>query len=110
MKRFHMITALAGCTVFVTGAGLAAAATPDADVPSVTVRIGDLDLHTDSGVRVLYRRLSAAAAKVCPDPESLDLATLTAMQACRKQAIDRAVNTLSESHLVELRDPRSKRG
>jgi UrcA family protein len=36
------------------------------DVPSIAVKYSDLNLATEEGSRVLYRRLEAAAGKVCP--------------------------------------------
>jgi len=110
MKTSSLMTALAGCTALVAGAGLASAATPDTDVLSTTVRYADLDLSTDSGMHTLYRRLSAAAARVCPYPSSRDLAAYSAAQACRAQAVERAARSISESRLVEVRDNRSKAG
>jgi UrcA family protein len=84
-------------------AGVAAAATPADDVPSVVVRYGDLNLQTDDGLRTLYRRLSAAAAKVCPVPSSsVDLSQVMAARSCQAAAIARATRSLSDPHLVEV--------
>jgi UrcA family protein len=110
MKTSSLMTALAGCAALAAGAGLASAATPDTDVPTTKVRYSDLDLTTDSGMHTLYQRLSAAAARVCPAPSSRDLAAFSAAQACRTQAVERAVHSISESRLVELRDNRGKAG
>jgi UrcA family protein len=110
MKMSRIIATFAGCTALVAGAGFASAATPDTDVPSTTVRYSDLNLSTDSGVHRLYQRLTAAAARVCPDPSSRDLAAYSAAQACRTQAVERAARTINESHLVQIRDNHSKAG
>ena len=37
------------------------------DVPSIAVKYSDLNLATEEGARILYRRLEAAATKVCPE-------------------------------------------
>jgi UrcA family protein len=110
MKTSSLITALGGSLALLAGAGLASAATPDSEIPATKVQYGDLDLHTDSGMRVLYRRLAGAAARVCPDPGSRDLTVVAATEACRRQAIARAARTITESQLVEIRDYRSKAG
>ena len=51
----------------------AAGAFPMNDEPSTTVKMGDLDLNTDSGRRALLDRLSKAANRVCRDaPVAMD--------------------------------------
>jgi UrcA family protein len=83
--------------------GIAAAATPSDDAPSVVVRYGDLNLQTDAGLRTLYRRLSVAAAKVCPLPSSnADLSQLMVARSCQAAAIARATRSLPDPHLVEV--------
>lgn len=110
MKTSNLITTIAGCAALIAGAGLASAATPDTDVLTTTVRYSDLDLGTDSGMHTLYQRLHAAAARVCPEPASRDLAAFSATQTCRTQAVARAAQSISASRLVEVRDNRSKAG
>jgi UrcA family protein len=93
------------------GVGVAAAATPDNDAPSIVVRYGDLNLQTDAGLRTLYRRLSVAATRVCPVPASNhDLATLDAARSCQSAAIARATRSLHDPHLVEVFKERFKVG
>jgi UrcA family protein len=92
-------------------AGVAAAATPANEAPSVVVRYGDLDLHTDAGLRTLYRRLSVAATRVCPVPGSnVDLAALSAARSCQSAAIARATQSLHDPQLVEVIKARFKVG
>ena len=92
-------------------AGLAGAATPDDEAPSIVVHYGDLNLQTDSGLRTLQRRLSAAAAKVCPTPISnSDLEGVTAAHNCRAAAIARATRSLPDEHLVEVMTRRLQAG
>jgi len=92
-------------------AGLAAAAPSSADVPSVVVRYGDLNLQTEAGVRTLYRRLARAAAQVCPVPLSnLDLTQLGSARSCQAAAIARATASLHDPRLVEVIRARFKTG
>jgi UrcA family protein len=81
-------------------AGTASATTPAADVPSATVRFGDLNLATEQGARTLYRRIAMVAKQVCPDGGSRDLSRLAHAQACQKQAIERAVREVNSPHLA----------
>ncbi len=109
---FARVTGAAALLLLACGsAGFAAAATPADDVPTVVVRYGDLDLQTDAGLRVLQRRLSAAASKVCPAPYSnVDLAGLSVARRCQAAAIDRATRSLHDPHLVEVLNSRFKAG
>jgi UrcA family protein len=63
------IAMLVGC-LLAGSLGVAQAATPADDVPTVVVSYGDLDLSTTDGANVLYKRISVAAHKVCPFEES----------------------------------------
>jgi UrcA family protein len=93
------------------GAGVAAAATPDSDAPSVVVRYGDLNLQTDAGLRTLYRRLSVAASRVCPAADAArELAASLAAHSCQAAAIARATRSLPDPHLVEVVRERFKVG
>ncbi|MBS0612348.1 MAG: UrcA family protein [Proteobacteria bacterium] len=80
--------------------GTAAAATPD-EPPSVRVGYGDLNLDTDAGAHVLYRRLRAAARQVCSDDaDSREVARAANARACQHQAIERAVRTVGSPRLA----------
>jgi len=82
-------------------AGTAAATTPD-DPPSVRVGYGDLNLDTDAGARMLYRRLLVAAQQVCPDADSRELARAANARACQHQAIERAVRAVGSPKLAAV--------
>jgi UrcA family protein len=108
---FARVSGAAALLLACGAAGLAAAATPVDQVPSVVVRYGDLNLQSDDGLLALHRRLSAAASKVCPKPSSnLDLAGLTLARSCQSAAIARAMRSLHDPHLVELMTTRFKAG
>jgi UrcA family protein len=89
--------------------GVAHAATPLDEVPTVVVKYGDLDLSTRDGARALYKRISYAAAEVCPE-DSRDLARHAQAQACREAAIARAVRDINRPQLAALHDAHTKRG
>ena len=103
------LTAIAGCMV-AAGAGSAGAATLPSDAPSVVVRYADLDITTQQGANALYRRIAAAAQRVCPDADIRDLDLSSQIRACQKQAIARAVQAISSPLLAALSAENAKRG
>ena len=71
-------------------------------VPTLVVKYADLDLSTDAGARKLYARLSAATRRVCADPGSRDLRMQALADACRQQALDRAVRAVNNTALAAV--------
>jgi UrcA family protein len=101
---------LLGGLAGVMAAGAAGAATSDNDPPSIVVKYSDLTLATDSGVNQLYRRITAAARQVCPDAPIRDLGMRQQVQACRNQAVARAVRQIDNSRLAALHASHTKNG
>ena len=110
MKTSAALSILAACGLGVASLGVAAAATPESDAPSVTVHYGDLNLSTDQGTRELYRRLSGAATLVCPNLDRRDLQQSIVVARCRAEAIDKAVKTINNAHLAEIASGRNRTG
>jgi UrcA family protein len=105
---------LACLTVALAVSGTALAGTPStarsADVPTVTVRYDDLNLATDRGTAVLYKRITNAARQVCPDEFSRDLAVVTASRACQAKAIARAVQDVNNPKLALMHEAHLSHG
>lgn len=101
---------LLGSLAGVMAAGVAGAATVDNDPPSVVVKYSDLTLATDSGVNQLYRRITFAATQVCPDSPIRDLGIQHQIEACRNQAVARAIRHIDNSRLAALHASRTKNG
>ena len=99
MKTSIALSLFAACGRGVASLG-AVAATPVSDVPSITVRYGDLS--TDQGTRILYRRLTGAANLVCPNADNRDLSGATQAAQCRATAISAAVKKINNAHLAEI--------
>jgi UrcA family protein len=99
-----MLGSLAGLAAF----GTAGAATPNSDVPSLAVHYTAESLATDGGVNQLYRRIAAAAAKVCPDASVRDLGAMRQVDQCRNEAIARAIRQIDNSRLAALYASHSK--
>jgi len=61
------------------------------DVPTQAVKYHDLNLNTQTGVQVLYKRIERAANQVCGNVGTRDLALAQAHEACVDQAVANAV-------------------
>ncbi len=66
-------------------------------VRSETVKFGDLNVGTPSGVQTLYDRIHAAARRVCSESDPLQR---TAVNACTRKAEASAIETLSLPQLT----------
>ncbi len=66
------------------------------------VRYSDLDLTSVEGATTLYRRIVAAAHRVCPDSGVRDARTAQAIRECRAQAIRRAVDSVGSPQLAAV--------
>ena len=69
------------------------------DLPQVAVRFADLDVSHPEGAAVLYRRISAAAKKVCAPIESFRYSLVDRRDSCIDKAITNAVNTVNQPAL-----------
>jgi UrcA family protein len=93
-------TVLAAAAVF---AVLATGARAD-DVLKVHVKYADLDVATEAGATVLYRRIRNAADQACGKGEERDLAQVARAQACTDRAIAEAVAAVNVPKLTTLYD------
>ncbi len=91
----------AACLAAVLGTDVAAAVVPAA-APSIVVRYSDLDVATPNGAAKLYRRIATAAHKVCPDADSSRLEDKMATWSCRRQAVNRAVESVNSPEVAGL--------
>jgi UrcA family protein len=112
-KALTLILAVAAGAATISTASAATpatATTPDADVPSVVVRYGDLNLATEQGTQTLYRRIAFVARQVCPDGESRGLENLNRARACQRDAIARAVKAVHNERLAAMFSAAYRRG
>jgi len=72
--------------------------------PQIVVRYADVNLSTDYGVQVLYKRLQAAARQVCSTYEGHNnlLSNRAKWQACYDQALAGAVTEVNVEQLTAL--------
>ena len=97
--------------VLISVATVSAASTLDAPAQR-TVKFGDLNLETDSGVALLYARIRDAARDVCETESVWNIQGLLASRDCTERAIERAVEDIdapllksyyhSQSHLTAM--------
>jgi UrcA family protein len=109
-QRAKVALLVLGSLAGIVAAGVAGAASPAADVSSMVVKYDGASLATDSGVNDLYRRIMFAAKKVCPDPSIRDLSGQRQAEACRNQAVSRAIRQIDNSQLAALYASHSKNG
>jgi UrcA family protein len=93
----------------VASAGIAGAATPSVDAPTVAVKYDAARLDSYDGARQLYARLAAAAAEVCPNYGNPHWVSHQ-VEVCRQQAIEGAVAKVHNPRLAAVSEDRSKRG
>ena len=101
---------LLGSLAGIMAAGGASAARLDSDVPSVVVKYNEQSLATDEGVYALYRRITTAARRVCPDAGTRDWGLRAQVEQCRNEAIARAIRQIDNSRLAALHAAHSKNG
>jgi UrcA family protein len=99
-----------GSLAGIIAAGAASAAGLDSDVPSIVVKYSDQSLATDEGAYAVYRRITLAAEKVCPDVWSKDLSRRAKAKECRDEAVARAIRQIDNSRLAALHAAHSKNG
>ena len=95
--------------VVLATAALPALAEPAAPRQTVVATDG-LDLAHPDGVRALYTRIHAAAREVCAPAAGRGAGQQVAWNACRREALDRAVATLGNDAVARLHASRNSRG
>jgi UrcA family protein len=81
--------------------GVAHGAEPGNGAPVKTVTYQDINLNTDAGVQVLYKRIHGAAKQVCGGLEIRDLQGVRAHRACVQKAMDEAVAAVNNQMLTQ---------
>jgi UrcA family protein len=92
-KSFTMAAVAAVCLASVT-------ISAHADEAARTVRYSDLNLNTQAGAAVLYKRIRNAAVEVCGDVDSRQLAQAAAAKACVDRAIFTGVRSVNAPKLT----------
>ena len=100
--------AVAAFGVLMSGSFAANSQTAEAaaQMPSVTVSYGDLNLHTSAGVDALYARLRSASRSVCNVGQRRALGDVMESRSCYRQVLETAIGnanlpTLTARHRIE---------
>ena len=99
--RDTLVLAAGAATLLFGAANIANAASVD-EVRSVNVRYDDIELNTELGNTVFYRRIVSAAVHVCGSPDIRDLDAMAAAKTCRRTAVERAVESMHSHMLAAL--------
>ena len=69
------------------------------NVPQQKVVYKDLNLKSDAGIQVLYRRIQGAANQVCGKVDEHDLAGMLVRKTCVEKAVSDAVSSVDSPML-----------
>ena len=72
------------------------------DVPARTVHYSDLNLNTQAGAAILYKRIRHAAEQVCGDVGSRQWEQAAAARACLHRAIFSSVQSVNNPKLTAV--------
>lgn len=102
LRQLGGLVALAGLVVAGTATAAAPVTVTKGGTLTTTVRYADLDLTTDEGVKALYRRLRAAAERVCRPLDSPVLSSRRPWRECYDTAMTNAVTGIDNERLATL--------
>jgi len=71
-------------------------------VPKQVVTYKDLNLNSNEGTQVLYRRIQGAANKVCGEVRARDLQGTSVKKSCLDRAISQAVAAVNSPMLTRV--------
>ena len=91
------------CGALTLGTLQATARAADGALPSEKVSYADLDISKPAGAKVLYRRIVAAANRVCSVGVYMYSPTQKGLRECTNTAIDKAVKDVGSPALSALR-------
>jgi UrcA family protein len=97
IKIANLLPLVLSTAVVLTCAWVGPNAVADEEVRSETVKFQDLNLNSPEGVQALYRRIHAAAGRVC---DQSDPALQRAAASCAKKAEARAIAKVGLPQLV----------
>ena len=94
--------ALAGVAALCVASAMGAqAGEASVNAPTLTVRYSDLNLNTQAGASVLYKRIRNAAEQVCGDVNSRRLEVAAAAKACVNHAVYVSVHSVNNVRLTD---------
>jgi UrcA family protein len=110
VSRFHIVIATVLFGGVASGFAVLPAVADSSDVPQFTVKFGDLNISSPQGAAVLYRRIRAAAEKVCSPYDRSGLEFKMHLNACIDKAILGAVTRVNNSALTAVYSAKTGKG
>jgi UrcA family protein len=92
-----LLPSLLAAAALASSAAAAQAAEPER--LSVPVKVGDLNLRSEDGARVALNRIHRAAATICGETDSKQLARQAMIDACVRDAVN---TTVAQAHSPAL--------
>jgi UrcA family protein len=83
-------------------AGVTHAAASGDNLPKQVVTYKDLNLNSNAGIQVLYKRIQGAANQVCGKVEMRELQGMSVNKACVERAISNAVAAVNSPMLTRV--------
>jgi UrcA family protein len=99
MRMTWAVLAAVSTTMLV---GVTQAAGSDDNFPKQEVTYKDLNLNSNEGIHVLYKRIQGAANKVCGEVDVRDLQGMRVKKACLNRAISQAVAAVNSPMLTRV--------
>lgn len=81
---------------------LAASGAASAEDGTMSVRIGDLNVHSDAGAKAALARIRATAAQFCGGEGSRDLGVIAEQRTCVDRMSGKAVDSLAAPKVTAL--------
>jgi UrcA family protein len=78
------------------------------DTPTVTVKFADLNVSSSQGAEELYKRIVAAADRVCRNLDGRDLAFQEHKNKCIREAIAAAVEKVNQGALFAIYNAKNR--
>jgi UrcA family protein len=107
LRAATIAAAVAACLAVGAAGNAHAAATT---TPTLKVSYADLNLATAQGSQALYARIVDAARAVCVVADIRDLGAVASANACRQDAIARAVRSVHSEELASVYAAQLSRG
>ena len=104
-KLRKSVTVAVATIVFTFPAAVLAASPSYFESPSATVNFADLNLETEAGAKVLYRRLQRASKEVCGVTTLKNAGTISRLQKaqnCYRETLSNAVEKIDNDNLTRI--------
>lgn len=71
------------------------------------VKVGDLNVHTDTGARTAFQRINIAARNYCGPLQGYSASYAVEVRTCRQDMVDKAVSKLNAPLVTAIYAPQA---